>query len=108
MAWKARDGGLWFASSEGLIGIDPAATSAERRPPPVYIDQVSIDKKTAAFPGGPLVVPPGRHQVDFNFVALNYSAPEKVRVRHQLVGFDFDWIETDRERQASYVRLPPG
>ena len=106
MAWKARDGRLWFASSEGLIGIDAAASTRERRPPRIYIDQVQIDRTTA--PAGPVTVPPGRHQIDFSFVAPNYSAPEKVRVKHQLVGFDFSWIETEGERRASYVHLPPG
>jgi signal transduction histidine kinase len=29
-------------------------------------------------------------------------------VRYQLAGFDFGWIDADRDRRASYVRLPPG
>jgi len=107
MAWKARDGRLWFASSEGLIGIDPAAAALERRAPPVFVDQVLIDNKPVKTNNG-VVVPSGARQIEFNFVALNYSAPEKVRLRHQLVGFDPDWVENNHERQASYVHLPPG
>ena len=107
MAWKARDGRLWFASSEGLVGINPMAAVLERQPPPVFIDQVLIDNGMAV-PGDRLVVPPGSRQVDFSMVALNYSAPEKVRLRHQLVGFDPAWVENGRERLASYVHLPPG
>ena len=107
MAWKARNGRLWFASSEGLIGIDPAVAALERRPPPVFIDQVSIDNQpTKAI--GRVLVPSGTRKIEFNFVALNYSAPEKVRLRHQLIGFDPDWVENNRDRLASYVNLPPG
>ena len=107
MAWKARDGRLWFASSEGLIGIDPAAAALERRPPSVFIDQVLIDNKPVKA-NDRVIIPAGAREVDFNFVALNYSAPEKVSLRHQLVGFDPDWVENNRDRQASYVHLPPG
>jgi signal transduction histidine kinase/ligand-binding sensor domain-containing protein len=107
MAWKARDGRLWFASSEGLIGIDPTAAALERQPLPVFIDQVLIDNKRAKL-DNQLVVPPGARQVEFGLIALNYTAPEKVRLRHQLIGFDPDWVENNRERTATYVHLPPG
>jgi signal transduction histidine kinase/ligand-binding sensor domain-containing protein len=107
MSWKARDGRLWFVTNRGVVGFDPKTSFPLRSPPTVYIDETLIDGKTVSG-GAALDVPAGSHRVEFRFVALNYSAPGKVRMRHQLVGFDQDWIETEAERSAAYVRLPPG
>jgi signal transduction histidine kinase/ligand-binding sensor domain-containing protein len=107
MAWKARDGRLWFVTDRGMIGFDPDASLSARPPPAVYIDEALVDNRPAAF-GTELRVPPGSHRVEFHFVALNYSAPEKVRLRHQLVGVDQNWVETGAEHSAGYAQLPPG
>lgn len=106
MSWKARDGRLWFVTSRGIVGFDPMASLAVHPSPTVYIDQVLLDGESVS--AAKLKLPPGSHRIEFNFVALNYSAPEKVRMRHQLVGFDQDWVETGAERSAAYPHLPPG
>ncbi len=108
MAWKARDGRLWFSTHQGLVGIDSAATLPARPPPPVYIDEILLDHLPVTATAGALRMPAGDHEVRFRFAALNYSAPEKVRMRHELVGFDLGWAETGSDRSVSYVRLPPG
>jgi DNA-binding NarL/FixJ family response regulator/signal transduction histidine kinase/streptogramin lyase len=107
MAWKARDGRLWFVTDRGVVGFDPEASLPERPPPTVYIDEAFVDNRSAPVGAG-LSLPPGRHQVEFRFVALNYSAPEKAHLRHQLVGFDQDWVETGAGYAARYARLAPG
>ena len=107
MAWKAHDGRLWFVTNRGVVGFDPEASLPPRAPPAVFVDEVRVDGRLVPAVGA-LRVPPGNHGVEFRFVALNYSAPEKVRMRHQLVGFDRDWVETAGARAASYAQLPPG
>ncbi|MEO7415103.1 MAG: two-component regulator propeller domain-containing protein [Opitutaceae bacterium] len=106
-AWRSRDGLLWFATNRGVVGFDPAITAAAQPPLPAYIDQVLVDEKPVPV-ANPLQVPPRSHQVEFRFSAPTYAAPEKVRFRYQLVGFDPGWIEAGGERSANYVRLPPG
>lgn len=102
---KSDDGRLWFTTHRGIIGFDPARLTEIRPPPAVLIDEVKIDGRPVA---GHIVIPPGDHRLDFHFVALNFSAPERVRVRHRLVGMDRDWIETVNEHVATYPQLPPG
>ncbi|MCL5098500.1 MAG: ATP-binding protein [Candidatus Omnitrophica bacterium] len=53
-------------------------------------------------------VPPGTRSLEFDYTALCLTAPQKVRFKYQLVGFDKDWIEAGAERWARYTRLPPG
>ena len=55
-----------------------------------------------------LKIPPGGHQFDFVFTALSFTAPDKVRFRYRLAGFDNGWVEAGDKRAAHYGPLPPG
>jgi signal transduction histidine kinase/ligand-binding sensor domain-containing protein len=107
MSWKGHDGRLWFTTFEGVVGVDPTASMPARPAPRVYIDRVEVNHEQVT-PNARIRLGPGGGQVIFQFAALNYSAPERVRLRHRLVGYDFDWIETSQDRRAVYNRLPPG
>jgi hypothetical protein len=50
---------------------------------------------------------PGENHFIFNYSGLWYHAPEKVRFKYRLKGFDVDWKETNDNR-AIYQKLPPG
>ena len=103
--WKSADGRLWFVTHRGIVGFDPARLSEGRPTPAVLVDEIRLDGRLM---NGEIRIPPGDHRVDFHFVALNFSAPERVRVRHQLIGMDRNWIETINDHTATYPRLPPG
>jgi signal transduction histidine kinase/ligand-binding sensor domain-containing protein len=109
LAWKAQDGRLWFATFGGVVGFDPATSLPSRPPPQVYLDEVDLNRAPVALEHGkPLRFGAGPQEVEFKFVALNFAAPEKTRLRYQLAGYDLGWIETRGPWQASYARLPPG
>jgi len=59
------------------------------------------DKKVSA-------VPQGKGELEFQYAALSYVAPEKVRFRCQLEGYDQGWIETGNRQFAFYTNLKPG
>lgn len=105
--WKAQSGRLWFSTHGGFIGIDPGASLPRRNPPAVYIDVVEVDHRQATLTN-PLRLQAGDHQLTFKFTAINFSSPGKVQLRHQLIGYDLDWVTTGTDRTASYVYLPPG
>jgi signal transduction histidine kinase len=46
--------------------------------------------------------------VQINYGALNLSAPERVRFRYRLDGFDTSWIDAETRHQAYYTNLPAG
>ena len=105
--WRTAEGQLRFATSRGVVSFDPAALPINLRPPPLVLERVLVD-------GVPVHPPPElrlRHdfkKLEFNYAALSFRAPEKVRFRRQLVGFDEDWVEANTARTAAYPRLPPG
>ena len=44
----------------------------------------------------------------FSFVGLCYSAPDNVRYRYRLKGFQNDWSEPAKNREVTFNNLPPG
>jgi signal transduction histidine kinase/ligand-binding sensor domain-containing protein len=104
---KAADGRIWFTQYDGLSVIDPERLAINPLPPPVHIEDVTGDQMTyAAAPG--LRLPPLTRYLAIDFTALSLAAPEKVRFRYRLEGFDKDWREVVSVRQAQYTNLPPG
>ena len=80
-------------------------------PPPVRIEEILVDGTRV--PGGTgapaeVLVRPGQEQLEIQFTALSFTAPEKVRFRYQLEGFDPNWVKAGGERRARYTKLPPG
>ncbi len=104
---KTKDGRIWFPSSQGAVMIDPANLLVNPTPPPVYIRLIRVngielkDKTISA-------IPQGKGELEFQYTALTYVAPEKVRFRCQLEGYDQGWIETGNRQSAFYTNLKPG
>ena len=102
---KSTDGKLWFLG-EGVQVIDPRHIVVNKLPPPVHIDQVTADRKTYDAAQS-LRLPPLVRDLAIDFTALSFVAPEKVRFRYKLEGYDNDWQEAGNRRQAFYTNLPP-
>jgi len=121
-AIRSRDGRLWMPAGQALAIIDPGKFRDDLEPVPVLIRQVRVDDQTVAQYHGTLPMggveplnprtvlrlPPGHRRLEFEFTALSFRAPEDVRFRFRLEGFDNRWIEVGPERSASYSRLSPG
>ena len=97
---KTADGRLWFPTAKGLIVVDPAEVKTNPLPPPVRIEEMSVDDKkfADANSAGPLKIPPGRHRIEFEYTGLSFVAPEKVRFKCRLNGFDPEWANVGGKR----------
>jgi diguanylate cyclase (GGDEF)-like protein len=102
-----RDGSLWFPTIAGAVRIDPEHLPANRLRPPVVIEEVLVDGKTAPL-GQSLRLPPTSQTLEVHYTALSLVAPDQVRFRYRLEGFEEEWVEAEGRRQAYYSRLPPG
>lgn len=103
--WNTAEGTLWFATQKGVAIVDPSNLFINRVPPPVSIEHFTVDDldRTSG-----AEVRPGRHRIDFQYAALSFVAPSRVRYRYRLEGFDKDWIRAGIRRTASYTNLPAG
>jgi len=105
--WRGRDGRLYFPTMKGLSVVDPAHLTEESAAPRVRIERVFADGK-GYNPSGLIRLPPGEGRLEFDFTALSFAAPERVRFRYQLRGFDRNWVEAGTRRVAYYTNIPPG
>ena len=117
--WRGRDDRLWFATVKGAVWVDPAKVPFNSVPPPVVIEEITVDgqRRVAAGSSGlepsahlpaHLEVSPGQHYFEFKFTALSLFSPDKVRFRWRLAGLEKDWGRDKNERSASYSFVPFG
>jgi signal transduction histidine kinase/ligand-binding sensor domain-containing protein len=106
-AIEAGDGKLWFATSGGIYGIDPARRAHNRVPPPVLIRALNVAGRTIE-PISGLTLPIYTTAVRFDYAGLSLTAPEKVRYRYRLDGVDTGWRDLSAAPQALYTNLRPG
>ncbi len=104
---KSPDGKLWFANDDILQMIDPDHLAKNELPPPVHVEQIIADQKKYA-PKRDLHLPARTRNIEIDYTALSFVAPEKVRFRYKLEGHDTDWQDPQTRRQASYNDLRPG
>jgi signal transduction histidine kinase/ligand-binding sensor domain-containing protein len=107
---KAADGTLWFATDNGVSVVDPRRLPLNRLPPPVHVERVIADRTTYATASGEnrrVPLPPLIRDLEIDYTALSLVAPEKVMFRYRLEGWDRDWQDVGRRRQAFYTNLPP-
>ncbi len=105
--WKDRQGRLWFGTTKGVAMIDPRHVRRNTWPPPVVLEAMRVDQQTVPV-HSPVTLPPGRNKIEFRFAGLSLIAPERVRYRYRLEGYDATWTEDATTRTATYTNLPPG
>ncbi len=118
-AVKSAQGKLWFGMAGGVVTFD-AHGIVSASPLPVLIEQVIVNGKPlapgwAAAPaprsnrqGSPFRLSSSLRSLEIEFTAVNLSAPEKIRFRYRLEGFEPDWVKGGADRTAHYGRLPYG
>jgi ligand-binding sensor domain-containing protein len=107
---QGRDGRLFFATSLGVMAVNPKTLPTRAVPPPVLIEHVTVDDHAvgvhrARFPLRPrepalmdldsgLELAPDHRRLAIRFAALSYAAPQGLQFRYRLVGFDDGWSES--------------
>ena len=104
---KSADGRIWFLPFDGLSVFDPLRLKSNPVPPPVHVEQVIADRETYDA-SAPISLPPLVRNLQIEYTALSFVAPEKMRFRYRLEGRDDEWQEAGNRRQAFYTDLPPG
>jgi signal transduction histidine kinase/ligand-binding sensor domain-containing protein len=127
---RASGDRLFFSMLSGLAEVRLDYAKLNYQPPNVFIERVTADAQTFVVyqditmvsptngaapmglsnPGdkGGLQLPPGLQQVQFEFTALSFVAPDNVQFRYQLEGLDKNWVDAGTRRVASYTHPPPG
>ncbi|HEV2214708.1 MAG TPA: two-component regulator propeller domain-containing protein [Terracidiphilus sp.] len=109
-AWRGEDGRLWFATPKGLAEVNPAHFHLNRVPTPVALESFTVDdvEQRRGDSAALLKIPAGHVHFQFDYAGLSFVAPQKVRYRYMLEGFDHHWTEAGARRSAYYTNIPPG
>lgn len=105
--WKGRDGLLWFPTGSGIARVRPGLIEMSKVAPPVYLQSVRANGVLSSSTRE-VATEPGRARLEFRFVGLSFSAPEKVTYRARLAGLDDTWREMGTQRVAAFEAVPPG
>ena len=87
--------------------IDPDRSYINNVPPPVHIEEIIADH-TSYLPQEHLRLPALTRELQFNYTALSFSVPGRVRFRYRLEGRDDHWEDPGTRRQAFYEDIGPG
>ena len=100
-------GRIWLSTPNGIGYIDPARLRRTAMPTIVHLDHVILDGESHDLSGS-VPVPPGTRRIVIEYAGVNLTAPESVKFRFRLDGFDSQWGAPVSRREAVYTNLNPG
>jgi PAS domain S-box-containing protein len=102
--FKAKDGKIWFPTVTGVAVVDPDHIVLNQQIPNVRVEKVLADQKPV---GQADRLKPSTSAIEFHYTALSLLAPENIKFKYQLVGYDKDWVDAGSRRVAYYTNLSP-
>lgn len=105
--YRTRDGRLWFATTRGVAVVDPGRLRAAAAAPLATIEALVTDEIEHEARDG-MRLGPDVARLVVRYTGVSLLAPERVRFRYRLDGFDRDWVEARSSRSAVYTGLRPG
>jgi signal transduction histidine kinase/ligand-binding sensor domain-containing protein len=103
----ANDRKLWVVGIKGVAWFDPAQVHRNAVPPVAQVNTMQAGGRY--YPGGVAgVLAAGTARLQFDYTALSYTMPERLRFRYRLLGAEREWQNVGNARTASYTNLGPG
>jgi DNA-binding response OmpR family regulator/signal transduction histidine kinase/ligand-binding sensor domain-containing protein len=108
-----NDGKFMFPTSVGVSILDPNRQNQKERPIPLIIEKMEVDGvainiHSDSKKNEPLKLGPGIKRLDFYYTGVNFTAPNKIRFKLKLEGYDNRWIAKENLRSTTYAALRPG
>lgn len=110
---KTADGKMLFGGSNGFNVFYPSEVQVNTHRPPVKLTRLTrfnrdflLDKP--AYELESIELSYNDYVVGFEFAAMDFTNTAKNHYRYMLAGFDREWVNAGRIRQATYTNLGPG
>jgi len=105
--YRSRDGRLWFATTQGVAVVDPGRLRATAQPPAAIVESLATGDVEHERRDG-MRLGPDVARLSVRYTGVSLLAPERVRFRYRLFGYDQDWVDAGAARSADYTGLRPG
>jgi ligand-binding sensor domain-containing protein len=99
-------GRIWFSTNRGLSVVDSRQFTIPSVPAIAKIEEVTADGGPVDLRGA-VSIPGARQRITFSYTGLSLSVPERVMFRYKLDGYDQDWSQPVKVREATYTNLSP-
>ncbi len=111
--FKGKNGWMYFGGTNGLNMFHPDSIRDNPNIPPIAITSFKVFDKPFFHSQSMASVKEIHLTYDqnffsFEFIALDYTAPQRNQYAYKLEGFDRNWVEAGTRRYAAYTRLSPG
>ncbi|MCW5960241.1 MAG: hypothetical protein KIS76_08755 [Pyrinomonadaceae bacterium] len=116
-AIKAKDGKIWFPTMGGVAIVDPNAETFNPKPPPVVIENISIDRKKMDAANvyaanhdlkNVIEMQPGQTSLEIDYTGLSLVKSDQIKFKYKLEGLEENWVDGGALRSANYSYLPHG
>lgn len=117
--FKDKDGAIWFGTVKGAVRYNPHEAETNEKEPLTYITALKLFFESSDLSpyakgfeesGLPLnlKLPHTKNHITFDFIGISLKAPEKVKYRVKLDGFEKNWTPVSKATSATYSNLPSG
>lgn len=121
--WAYGKGGnneLLFGGVNGITAFYPGDLKGNTAIPRIHINGLRLNDEPVSWGRAgdllqqavefteAIVVPYSKNNITLEFVALDYSVPEKNRFRYYLEGAEETWRHESNDHRATYLNLAPG
>ncbi|WP_236985486.1 ligand-binding sensor domain-containing diguanylate cyclase [Marinagarivorans cellulosilyticus] len=115
----ARDGTLYFGSTEGLTAMAPNALTLKESWHPIHITEFRVSNKIinigkdsilkeSTLTSDNITLEHSHGMFSLDFSVLSYRFPGNYEYAYQLEGFDKNWLYIGHRNTAIYTNLNPG
>jgi len=101
------EGKIWFSTTRGVSVVDPSQIAKNSAPALPHVEAIMADNKPITV-GALARIPSSSKRITLIYSGLSLAAPERIRFRYFLDGFDRSWSEATAAREAVYTNLSPG
>jgi signal transduction histidine kinase/ligand-binding sensor domain-containing protein len=103
-------GQIWFPTLEGIAIVNPIDLPTNQLPPPVEIEEISIDRKHIDFAAkqSTININSSQTMLDISYTALSFIKSDQIRFKYKLEGLDDNWVDAGTRRVVNYSYLPSG
>jgi signal transduction histidine kinase len=101
-----RDGQVWVATLRG-VSVFPPPEQGQRPVVTTVVDDIAVDGRSVPL-GSTVQLGPGRRDLMVSYTTATFLGHGRLLFRHQLVGWDADWVTAGTPAVAHYRDLPAG